>query len=179
MKQLLGMPSVQIALCLAVFAGVGWRFGAFGLVLASPLLGAATARSIMALAANLRQRARENVWLPLHGQRFVFRDKAIRVLEDESHFRWVSLPDARAVANIIASDRALAVTYPGRFQAFGRPARPHLRDDALVEHLGKHTDLVTLKFRTWVERTIVMPGANVRKGLGIRDDLLDDAGDTP
>ena len=41
MKRLLAMPSIQIGLCLAVFAWGCWKFGPAGAAITSPLLGAA------------------------------------------------------------------------------------------------------------------------------------------
>jgi hypothetical protein len=156
-KRLLGMPSVQIALCLAVFALVGWRFGAFAIVWSAPLLGAALCRPIMALVASIRHGARARVWLPVHGQHYVYKGVTIHVQQDEDRCRWVPL----------------AVTFPGRCKPLGKPAQPCLRDDALVEHLGRENNPAALRLRTWVERTIVLPGRKVRSNLGIRPEPPD------
>ena len=164
----LSYPSVQIALCLAVFCAVGWRWGAIGMIWTSALLGAAICRPVMNLVANLRDRARENTWLPKHGQHYVYKGVTLRVLEDEEHGRWVSLADARKVVGVTASERSLAATYPGRCEHFGKDG-VYLRDDALVEHFAKENDPAALRFRTWVEGTIANPGRNVRRKLGIRD----------
>ena len=166
MKQLLGFPSVQIALCLAVFALVGWKFGAFGLVLASPLLAAAIAVPVMNLVANIRHAARERVWLPVHGEHFVFRDVTIHVLEDDDHWRWVPLADARKAAGVAASEGALQATYGERIQRMGKPMQVYLRDDALIEYLSKSTDATALRFRTWVERTVALPAQKIREREG-------------
>ena len=168
MKHWLSLPFVQIAICVTLFLLAGWRWGPFVMVWSSPLLGAAICVPVMNLVANLRQRARENTWLPVHGQHYVYKGATINVLEDESHCRWVRLADVRKVVGITAAERALAVAYPGRCEAFDKSGT-HLRDDALVEHLGKENDAGALRFRTWVERTILLPGRKVRSNLGIRD----------
>jgi hypothetical protein len=168
MKHWLSLPFVQIAVCVTLFLLAGWRWGAFTMVWTSPLLGAAVCIPVMNLVAGLRQRAREDTWLPVHGQHYVYKGTTINVREDESHCRWVRLADVRKVVGITAGERALAVAYPGRFEAFDK-AGMHLRDDALVEHLGKENDPGALRFRTWVERTVMLPGRKVRGNLGIRD----------
>ena len=168
MKHWLSLPFVQIAICVTLFLLAGWRWGPFVMVWSSPLLGAAICVPVMNLVANLRQRARENTWLPVHGQHYVYKGATINVLEDESHCRWVRLADVRKVVGITAAERALAVAYPGRCEVFDK-AGTHLRDDALVEYLGKENDAGALRFRTWVERTILLPGRKVRSNLGIRD----------
>ncbi len=172
-RRWLGLPSVQIALCLAVFALVGWRFGVFGIVIASPLLGAAVCRPVMALVANIRHGARERVWLPVHGQHYVYKGATIHVLEDDDRCRWVPLPDVRKVVGLTASERTLALAFPQRCKPLGKPARPCLRDDALIEHLGKENNPAALRFRTWVERTVALPGRKVRESLGIRPEPPD------
>ena len=168
MKHWLSTPFVQIALCVVLFLLAGWRWGPFVLVWTAPLLAAAVALPIINLVANLRQRARENTWLPVHGQHYVYKGVTIHVLEDEEHRRWVSLADARKVVGVAAGERALAVAYPGRCEPFEQRG-VFLRDDALVEHLGRQNDAAALRFRTWAERTIMLPGRKVRSNLGIRD----------
>ena len=164
----LGFPSVQIAICEALYLYGGYRMGPFFLVWTSPLLGAAICLPVMALLANLRAAARERVWLPVHGKHFVFKGTTIRVIEDDDHFRWVCLADVRKVTGTTAGDSALAVTYPGRVQPMDKPAQVHIRDDALIEHLGKENNPVALRMRTWVERDIAFAGRRIRERLGIR-----------
>lgn len=168
-RRLLTLPSVQIGLCLALFALLAWRMGPFAGVIAAPLLGAAIARPMMSLLANLRHKAREHTWLPVHGQHYVYKGATLRVLEDDEHRRWVPVADVRKVVGLTASDRALTATYAQRCEPIGR-AGLHLRDDALIEHLGKENNPAALRFRTWAERNIALPGQRVRQNLGIRDD---------
>ena len=167
LKRLLSYPSVQIGLCVAVYAFIGYRLGAFGLVWASPLLAAAIARPIMNLVANFRYNVRAHVLLPVHGQHYVFKGTTIHVIEDDDRCRWIPLADVRKVAGVTANDGALAVTYPERFARMGNPPQPYLRDDALVEHLAKENNPVALRFRTWVDRDVAFPGRRIRKSLGI------------
>ncbi len=167
MKHWLGFPSVQIALCLAVYALLAWQLGKFAALWTSPLLGAAIARPLTALASNIRRRAREHIWLPVHGQHYVFRGTTIHVLEDDDHCRWISLADVQKVVGATASERALATVYPGRLKTMGTPAQAHLRDDALIAHLGKENQPTALRFRTWLERNIALPARRIRRNFGI------------
>ncbi len=170
MKRLLRLPSVQIALCVGAYALVGYYFGVFAVVFTAPVFATAVKRPLFALLANFRSYVRKQVWLPVHGQHYVFHDVTIHVVEDDEHYRWVSLPDVQKVVGVTATERALAQVYPGRVKAMGKPARPHIRDDALVSHLGKENLATALRFRTWLERNIAFPGRTVRKRLGIHAD---------
>jgi hypothetical protein len=167
MKRLLAMPFVQIALCFAVYGLLVWRMGPAVAVWSSPLLAAAIARPVLSLIADVHHGVRSHIWLPVHGQHYVFKGVTIRVEEDEDHARWICLADARKVVATIASERALAITFTTRLKGMGQPAQPHLRDDALIEHLGKESNPVALRFRTWIERDIAFPGRRIRKNYGI------------
>jgi hypothetical protein len=171
MLRWLSLPSVQIALCVAGFLAIGWFMGPFGAVFSSPLLAVAIARPLMALVANLRHAVLERTWLPVHGQHYVYKGVTIGVLEDEDHRRWVCLADARKVVGFTATERALAIAYPQRCLRIGKGGRPYLRDDALIEHLGKENQPAALRFRSWADRTIAFPGRRIREGLGIGGDL--------
>ena len=173
MKRWLTYPSVQIALCMAVFGAVVWRMGPFAAVLASPLLAAAIARPLLTLIANFRHGVRERTWLPVHGEHYVFKGVTIHVLEDDDRCRWISLADVHKVTGVTASEGALVVTYPDRCKRMGKHAQPHIRDDALVEHLAKESNPLALRFRTWVDRDVSFPGRRIRKGLGIRPEPPD------
>ncbi len=167
MKTWLGMAWVQMVLWLGAYVLLGNTFGKFAWLLASPLVAYGIARPLMALVSDFRHKILGAVWLPVHGKHFVFRNVTIRVVEDDEGQRWVNLADVRKVVAATAPDRTLAISYPGRIADKGRPARPHLRDDALVTHLGTHREPETLRFRTWVDRSIAVPGRKVRENLSI------------
>ena len=168
MKRVLGYPSVQIVLSVGIYALVGYELGVFALLFASPLFAAVVARSLFALLSNYRHNVLEQIWQTASGQHYVFKDMTIGVVEDHDHFRWVSLNDVQKVVGVTASERALTLAYPGRLKLIGDGAKMHIRDDALVTHLGKENKPIALRFRTWVERNIVFPGTRIRKQLGIR-----------
>ncbi len=170
MKRWLGLPSVQIALCVIAYALLGYRLGLFAFVFASPLFAAAIVHPLLTLLSNYRRRVLEQLWFPVHGQYYVFKGMTIQVLEDADHCRWVRLVDVQKVVGVTAPEHALALTYPGRLKMMGEPAQTHIRDDALAAHLSKENEATALRFRTWVERNIVFPGATTRRRLGIRMD---------
>ena len=168
--KLFTFPSVQIALCLLVYVMVGNYFGAMGWAIASPGLGAAIARPIMNLVANLRHRARASMWLPQHGNYYAYKDIRVYVVEDEDHCRWVRMADVRRIVGASAKDSALAQVYPNGWQLGGSPPEPYIRDDALAAYLRKENRPVTLKMGLWVQRNLVLPGERVRARYGVKMD---------
>ena len=169
MKKWLRSPALHIGLIVAAYALLGYRLGVFAVVWSLPLVAALLARPVMALASNTYGRMRGHVWLPVHGQHYVFRGTTLHVVEDDDGQRWVCLADVRRVVPDAANDRTLAATYPGHLKVMGSPAQPHLRDDALVTHLGKQNNSTALKFRTWVARAVMLPGQKTRRNLGIKE----------
>ena len=161
-------PSVQIALCTLAYAAIAWRMSAFGIMMTGVAWAIAIARPIINLVANAQYNVRAAAWLPVHGKFFSYKGVALRVVEEADHCRWIHLGDARRVAPGIPADRVFVAAYPGRVQNMGQPQALHVRDDALVEHLGKTTDGSALRFRTWIDRDIAFPAAKERKRLGIR-----------
>ncbi len=168
MKNWLSFPSVQIALCTAVFGWIayGMTDTVYGRIIFLFLVwgyGAAVSRPIINLLANFRHTVRAGVWLPVHGTHYVFKDTTIRVLEDDDTWRWVPLVDVERVLGRKLNARLLAVTYPERLEMGGKPNRMHMRDDALIEHLSRLSDPVALRFRTWLERSVALPARRMRQ----------------
>ncbi len=167
MRKLFAMPSVQIALCVAGMVLCTYQFGAVGLLWAA-LLAFALPIPIMNLVANLRQRARAQMWLPVHGNYYAYKDIRVYVVEDEDHCRWVRMADVRRVVGASAKDSALAQVYPNGWRQFGSPPEPYIRDDALHAYLSKENRPVTLRMGVWVQRNLMVPGDKVRAKYGIK-----------
>ena len=163
MKRWLSFPLVQVLLWVAAYTLVAYCFGKFPVVWTAPLFAYAVSRPLVALASDFRRKLREHVWLPVHGKHYVFKDITVHVIEDDAHCRWVCLADVRRAVGIEANERALAATYAGCLQSMGKPAQMHMRDDALIAHLGKNKELAVLKFKAWVERSVAFPGQKLRK----------------
>ena len=175
MKTWLSHPALRIALWLGAYAALGNYFGKFAWLLASPLVAYAIARPLIALVSDLRHRILGVVWLPVHGKHYVFRNVTIHVVEDDDGQRWVNLEDIYKVVGSQVTARTLAIAYPGRVADMGAPPRPHMRDDALVTHLGTKNQPEALRLRTWVERSIAAPGRKVRQNLEIDRDTGPDS----
>jgi hypothetical protein len=132
-------------------------------VFTAPAYAVAIARPLINLAANFRHGVRSAVWMPVHGIHYVFKDTTIHVLEDDDNWRWLPLADVERVLGRKLNARVLSITYPQRLETGGKPARMHMRDDALIEHLSKLSDPVALRFRTWVDRSVALPARRVRQ----------------
>ena len=159
---------VRLLLCGAV-SWLAWRFGGLTtMVCTAPLYGVALARPLLDLASELRHQLRAAVWRPLEGRHFMYRGRAVQVLEDDDHRRWVRAADVRAIIGPTASDGALALSYPDGCRNTGRPAEPHLSDEALLAHLAKQNTAEALRFRRWAEREIAFPARRLRSRLGVR-----------
>jgi hypothetical protein len=146
-----------------------WRLvGPTAMVGALPLFGVMLARPLIDLASALRHQVRAAVWRPVEGRHFNYRGTPVQVLEGDDHHRWVRAADVRTLVGHTASAGALALTYPEGWRRLGRPAEPHLRDDALLAHLAKQNAPAARRFRRWVEREIAFPAQRQRERLGVR-----------
>jgi hypothetical protein len=167
MKRWLSYSSVQIALCVGLYTLIAFSMGATAAVFAAAPFALILGRLLFYGVVNYRRSVLEQVWLPVHGRHYVFMGQSIHVQEDEDQCRWLSLLDVQKIVGVTASERALMIAYPGRLKLLGDRRQMHIRDDALVAHLGKENTSPALRFRTWVERNIALPGRTTRKRLGI------------
>jgi hypothetical protein len=163
MPQWLSLPAVQLMLCTGAYMALGYWTDKWIVLFVSPLYGALVARPLINLVAILRQALRSSVWLPVHGQHYVFKGTTVHVLEDDAGWRWIRLADVQSVLGTVLNTRVLAITYPERLETMGRPAHMHMREDALIAHLGKQNDPTALRLRTWVERSIAYPAERARQ----------------
>jgi hypothetical protein len=160
--------AVRLAGCTFVSWAV-WRWlGPAPMVATAPLFGVALARPLIDLASELRRAMQHAHWRDVQGEHYAFRGRPVRVVEDVEHVRWVRLADVRAIVGFTASDGALALAYPEGLRRLGRPGEPHLRDEALLAHLGKERSPEALRLATWVEREIVYPARRRRERLASR-----------
>lgn len=177
-------PALQIVLCTGVYGLVIDRFGVMAIIMLAPLFAAAIARPVINLASNLRHRVRAHLLRDAQGSFYAYKGQAVHVVMDEDGHRWILLADVQKIIGPMATERALCQTYPDRLQPMGRQGHMHIRADALVSHLGKHHHLLVLRFRTWVERTLAVPGRHARPTLGgpatgLSSELLDDEPPAP
>jgi hypothetical protein len=163
---------VSLALRLGICVLVSWwvwrTFGAATMVPTLGLFGILLARPLIDLAGALRHEMQRVQLRPVEGRHYAFRGRAVQVLDDVDRRRWVRLADVRAIVGFTASDGALAVTYPDAVRRLGRPAEPHIADEALLVHLRKERSPEAARFSGWVEREIVFPARRERERLGVR-----------
>ncbi|MDY0106637.1 MAG: hypothetical protein RBS27_08190 [Giesbergeria sp.] len=172
-------PALQIGLCAVAYGIPVFYFGAMSAVLLSPVFAALLVRPLLNLASNLRYHMRAYQLRDSQGRYYEYKGHAVHVAQGDDGERWILLSDVCKIIGPMSSERALQLTYPGRLPPMGRKGHMHIRADALVTHLGKHHDLLVLRFRNWVERTLAAPGHHVRATLGdptrSLSDFLDDA----
>lgn len=137
------------------------------------LAGLLLARPLLDLAIEAWQAMRRANWRELEGRHYVFKGHTVRVLQDADYQRWVRLADIRAIAGFTASDASLQVTYPAGWRRLGKPALPHLSDEALLAHIAKERSPEAVRLRLWIEREIVFPARRERERHGVRLDGLD------
>jgi hypothetical protein len=165
--------AIRLALCLLV-TWLVWRWlGASSLAVTAVLYGVALARPLIDLGSAMRHEMRRANWRDVEGRHFAYRGRAVSVVEDADHQRWIRLADVRAIVGFTASDGALRITYPNGWSLRGRPAEPHLSDEALLAHLAKERSPTAAKLRVWVEREIVFPARRRREKHGVRLESLD------
>ena len=166
MTEILASIAIRVA-CWAALAWIGWRWnGASGLVTTVPLLGIVVAKPLLDLASALRQAMNRAHWRDVEGRHYAFRGRPVQVIGDAGERRWVRLADVRALIGFTASDGALAISYRDGVRSLGRPAEPHIADEALLAHLAKERSPDALRLRRWVEREIVFPARRQRERLG-------------
>ncbi len=153
-----------------------WIWRTFGLASAMPvvaLFGIALARPLIELAEALGWQMRRAHWHDVEGRHYTHRGRAVAVLEDDEHRRWLRLADVRAFVGFTASDGALAISYPGCVRELGRPPAQYVRVDALLVHLAKERSPEAARLRGWVEREIAFPARRARERRGIASEPPD------
>ena len=163
---------VTIALRLAICTGISWAvwrwFGLASMVPTLGLFGILLARPLLDLAGALRDGMKQVQLSAVEGRHYAFRGRRVHVLEDADRRRWVRLADVRAIVGFTASDGALAISYPDGVRRLGRPAEPHVGEEALLAHLLKERSPEAARLRRWVEREVVFPARRERERLGVR-----------
>lgn len=147
-----------------------WIWRTLGLATAMPvvaLFGIVLARPLIDLAEALGWQMRRAHWRDVAGRHYTHRGRAVAVLEDGEHRRWLRLADVRALVGFTASDGALAISYPGCVRELGRPPAQYVRADALLAHLGKERSPEAARLRGWVEREIAFPARRERELRGL------------
>jgi hypothetical protein len=166
--RILATIALRLAVCVAI-SWAAWRWlGPGSMVSTLVLFGILLARPLIELAGALRDGMKQVQLAAVEGRHYAFRGRAVQVLDDADRRRWVRLADVRAIVGFTASDGALAIAYPDGVRRLGRPAEPHVSEEALLAHLLKERAPEAVRLRLWVEREIVFPARRERERLGIR-----------
>jgi hypothetical protein len=157
---------LRLACCLAASWTLWQVMGPIGLVTTAPLYGVLLARPILELASRTRYLARQRVFTDIEGRHFVHRGLSIDIVEDDDHFRWIRLSDVKKLLPALPRQAVLEAQFPGqvRIDASAREAR--ILAEALLAYLAKSTEPDSIRFRNWIERDVVVPGASVRRRRG-------------
>ena len=138
-------------------------FGAFGLVFGAPLFGVLLARPIIDLASDFKAQARGLVYEDDEGHYYAFKGWRMHVSEDDEGWRWVNAAHVRKVVPGLPADATLLHLYPQGSRRLGRRGQAYLRAETLHEALARASEPMTLRFRHWVERELVLPAERKRE----------------
>lgn len=170
MPQVFASLALRLSVCLAVCFAL-WRFlGPIGLAVSAPLFGVLLAKPLFELADELRLSAKTLAYFEIEGRNFEHRGFRLDIAEDDRRHRWISINDVRKLIPSLPRPAVLRAQFPDGVQEDPAISGHRIHDDALLEYLAKSTDANSLKFRNWLEREVVLPGTQVRKRLGIREE---------
>lgn len=158
--------------CCAVVAALLWRaMGLVGLVVSAPLAGVLLARPLLDLASELHASARQLAFGAIEGRHFEHRGIRLDVVEDPWHRRWIRIRDVQKLIPSLPRPAVLRARFPDGVHDDPAAPPPRIDADALLQLLADATAADSLRFRNWLEREVVLPGAKLRQRLGIRDPL--------
>jgi hypothetical protein len=169
MPQILASTALRLLVCVLVSFAL-WRFmGAIGLAVSAPLFGVLLAKPLFELADEFRGAAKTLAFAEIQGRNFEHRGFKLDIAEDDRHHRWVSIKDVRKLMPSLPRPAVLQAQFPDGVQEDPAISGHRIHADALHQYLAKSSEANSLKFRNWLEREVVLPGAKVRERLGIKD----------
>ena len=146
------------------FAYLLWRiFGAFGLVFSAPLFGVALAKPILEGMSSARRGMRVLAYRNIEGRHYDYQGTPIDVMEDFEHCRWLRVADVRRVIPAFPKDETLGVMLGSGVANFDADKALRVKADVLHEHLAKAATPDSIKFRTWLHRTVLLPERKARE----------------
>jgi len=157
---------VRLLLGAATAAAVmDWAYrwqGPIGLVYGAPLLGLALAKPIVELLAAYPRLVTRLVLRKVNGRYFEYRGASLDIHIDERATCWISTGDLRKIV-ALPTDPVLRRLYPLQCRELGQPVAWRLGGEALIEFLGRSTDVDKTRFSAWIEKDVVTPARNKRK----------------
>jgi hypothetical protein len=168
--------ALRFACCLLASWALWRAMGLSGLVVSAPLYGVLFARPIIDLLSAARHSVRAMALADIQGRHFAHRGYSLDVIEDDDHFRWIALEDVKKLLPGLPRPQALASRFPGRVRLGSPPRESRILAEALLDYLATSTEPDSIRFRIWLERVVIAPGATVRDRLGIRGRSPADSG---
>ena len=164
MRDLVRHVLLPITLCVLFSAAAYYFVNVQAMVFSLPLVGIVMARAIVNLAENMHRGMKYMAYAHLDGHYYSYLDIQLLVLEDEQDYcRWVPATEVRRIVGKVATDSALALTYPSGWRMLGERCQGHLRDDALMLYLAKERSPSGIKFKNWAARNIAFPARRQRE----------------
>jgi hypothetical protein len=153
------MKSLALRLlgCLSVTYLAWFALGPTGLVWCAPLYGIAFAAPILDGTTGALQRLRALAYRDVQGRHFAFKGVSISVAEDDEGRKWLRLSDVRKLLPWLVGDEPLRrVLSAGVGQVLPDRAM-RVEAEAFVAYLERAASADSIRFKTWVERTVVFP----------------------
>jgi hypothetical protein len=157
---------IAVILVLGVLLTLGlWRiFGnAVAILVAAPGIAALLARPIIDLVAETQYAGKSAALAGLQGRNWSHRGNRIDIAEDGEDARWLLTSDVRKIVPGLARDEVLTKQFDERVGTVESFKGFRIRADALAEYLLKATDSPSLKFRVWLDRTVLGGSVNPRQ----------------
>ena len=154
---------IRVLACAVVTYWAWVTQGPEGLVYSSLVLSLAFARPIVDLAIDAYRSLRALAYRDIEGRQFSYRGTLIDVAEDDHRYRWLLLRDVRKVLPSLPRDDSIRRMLAQDVKTFGSESYPRIREDALFAYLDKATNLESVKFRSWVEKSVVYPSRRARE----------------
>lgn len=163
----MGKPLLQIAFACAVALAAGWALShvmpvGIAIVFAAPAFGALAARPVIDLIAELNYRGKAAALADVQGRYWSHRGSRIDIAQDDDDARWLLVSDVRKILPGLARDEVLGRQFGERCGSVEGFPGLRIRADALADYLHKSTDSASLKFREWLDRTVLGGSANPR-----------------
>jgi hypothetical protein len=153
------MKSLALRLlgCLSVTYLAWFALGPTGLVWCATLYGIAFAAPILDGVASALQTLRALAYRDVQGRHFAFKGVSISVAEDDEGRKWLRLSDVRKLLPWLVGDEPLRrVLSAGVGQVLPDRAM-RVEAEAFVAYLERAASADSIRFKTWVERTVVFP----------------------
>ncbi|MEJ6022214.1 hypothetical protein [Ramlibacter sp. PS4R-6] len=160
---------LQIAGALVAAVLVAWGLTramhiGVAIVFAAPVFAALAARPIIDFIAEMNYQGKAAALADVQGRYWSHRGTRIDIAEDDDDARWLLTSHVRKVVPGLPRDEVLLKQFGERSGAVEGFDGFRIRADALAEFLQKSTDTPSLKFRTWLDRTVLGGSVNPRSG---------------